>query len=233
MGNTITGKGAIQCSKNGAPCIKSQVVVMLSRTETGKDTTIVGPRSDAIRIMWSLITRGDQWTDYIDMLYSRLTLRANGDSVNDALIFDYAEAYTYCVSDIKVLTYKTGVVYFLVSVLDFDKDCIGQTQCLIRWLQEHNSRYGLTSTCDPFYRPYCVAAYITGLGALSRRRREELEERWKYYRYDAIMSGNYSIDARIESGKRVVQEYNSTVLCNTDKIKLIVTIKRKTAGSVG
>ena len=46
------------------------------------------------------------------------------------------------------------------------------------------------------------------------------------------MSGNYSVDARIESGKRVVQEYNSTVLCDTDKIKLIVTIKRKTAGRV-
>ena len=200
---------------------------MLSRTEIGNDTTIVGPCSGAISIMWSLITRGDQWTDYIDMLYSRLTLRANGDSVNDALIFDYAEAYTYCVSDIKVLTYKTGVVYFLVSVLDFDKDCIGQTQCLIRWLQEHNSRYGLTSTCDPFYRPYCVAAYITGFGALDRRGQEELEERWKYYQYDAIMNRDYSIDACIESGKSVVHEYNNSVLCDTDRNKLIVTIKRK------
>ena len=47
------------------------------------------------------------------------------------------------------------------------------------------------------------------------------------------MSVKYSIGARIESGKRVVQEYTSTVLCNTDKIKLIVTIKRKTAGHVG
>jgi hypothetical protein len=233
MGNTITGKCAVGCSKDGAPWTKSQVVVMLSRTETGKDTTIVGPRSEAISIMWSLITRGDQWTDYIEMLLSRLTLRANSDSINDAMIFDYAEAYPYRVSDINVPTDKTGFVYFLVSVRDFDKDYIGQTKCLARRLQEHNSGYGSTSTCDPFYRPYCVAAYITGLGALDRRGREELEERWKYYRYDAIMNGSYSIDARIESGKRVVQEYNNSVLCDTDRIKLIVTIKRKTAGRVG
>ena len=78
-----------------------------------------------------------------------------------------------------------------------------------------------------------MATYITGLGALNKRGQEELGERWKYYEYDAIMSGNYSVDARIESGKCVVQEYNSTVLCNTDEIKLIVTIKRKPAGRVG
>ena len=233
MGNIITGKCVIGCSKDGAPCIKSQVVVMLSRTETGKDTTRVGPRSDAIRIMWSLITRGDQWTDYIDMLYSRLTLRANGDSVNDALIFDYAEAYPYCISDMNVPTDKTGFVYFLASLCDFDKDYIGQTKCLARQLQEQNSGYESTSTCDSFYRPYCVAAYIPGLGALDRRGQEELEERWKYYQCDVIMNVSYSIDACIESGKRVVQGYNDYILCNTKKIKLIITTKSKTVGYVG
>ena len=59
MGNTITGKCVIWWSKDGAPWTKSQVVVMLSQTETGKDTTILEPRSKAISIVWSLITRGD------------------------------------------------------------------------------------------------------------------------------------------------------------------------------
>ena len=122
MRNTITGKCAIGCSNDGAPWTKSQVVVMLSRTETGKDTTIVGSCSEAISIMWSLITRGDQWTDYIEMLLSRLTLRVNINSVNDAMIFDYAEAYPYRVLDIRIPSDKTGFVYFLVSVRDFDKD---------------------------------------------------------------------------------------------------------------
>ena len=49
-----------------------------------------------------------------------------------------------------------------------------------------------------------MAAYITGLSALDRHGREELEERWKYYQYDAIMNRDYSIDACIESGMRVV-----------------------------
>ena len=119
--------------------------------------------------MWALITRGAQWTDYIGMLFSRLTLRANSDSINDAMIFDYTEAYLYLVSDINVPTDKTGFVCFLVSVRDFDKDYVGQTKCVARRLQQHNSGYGSTSTCDPFYRPYCVAAYITRLGALNRQ----------------------------------------------------------------
>ena len=104
MGNTITGKCVVWCSKDGAPWTKLQVVVMLSQTETGKDTTIVGPRSGGISIMRSLITRSDQWTDYIEMLLSRLTLCASSDSINDAMIFDYAEAYPYHVLDINVPT---------------------------------------------------------------------------------------------------------------------------------
>ena len=60
MGNVITGKGAIGCSKDGAPWTKLQVVVMISRTCTGKVTTIIGPRSEAISIMLLLITRNDQ-----------------------------------------------------------------------------------------------------------------------------------------------------------------------------
>ncbi len=79
------------------------------------------------------------------------------------------EAYPYRVSKINVPTDKTGFVYFIVSMCDFDKEYIGQKKCLTRRLQEHNSGCGLMSTCDPFYRLHCVAAYITGLGALERR----------------------------------------------------------------
>ena len=152
-GNTITGKCAVGCRKDRALWTKSQVVVMFSQTKTDKDTTIVGPPSEAISIMWSLITRSDQWTDYIEMLLSRFRLHVNSDSSNDAMIFDYAEAYPYCISDMNVPTDKTGFVYFLISVRDFDKDYIGQTKCLAGRLQEHNSGYESTSACDPFYRP--------------------------------------------------------------------------------
>ena len=73
------------------------------------------------------------------MLLSRLTLRVNNDSINDAMIFDCTEAYPYRVSDIRMPTDKTEFVYFLVSVCDVDKDYIGQTKCLAGRLQEHNA----------------------------------------------------------------------------------------------
>ena len=76
------------------------------------------------------------------------------------MIFDYAEAYPYRAPDIRMPTDKTGFVNFLVSVRDFEKDYVGQTKCIVRRLQQHNSGCESTSTCDPFYRPYYVAAYI-------------------------------------------------------------------------
>jgi len=90
MGNTITGRCAISCSKdNGAPWTKSQVIVMLSRTNVEKDTTIVGNKREAINIMWSLIVTPDQWTDYIDMLLRKLTINSNSGKI-EKKIFDYA-----------------------------------------------------------------------------------------------------------------------------------------------
>ena len=51
-GNTITGRCAIGCSKeNGDPWTKSQVVVMSSRINIGKDTTIVRNKREAINTM--------------------------------------------------------------------------------------------------------------------------------------------------------------------------------------
>ena len=61
MGSTITGQCAISCSKdNGDPWTKSYVLVMLSCTNIGKDTTIVGNKKEANNIMWSLTAKPDQ-----------------------------------------------------------------------------------------------------------------------------------------------------------------------------
>lgn len=58
MGNTITGRCAIAYSKKTeAPCTKSQVVVMLCRTNIGKDTPIVEYKREANNIMLSVITK--------------------------------------------------------------------------------------------------------------------------------------------------------------------------------
>ena len=229
MGNTITGKCAAGYIKDRIPWIKSQVVVTLSRIETVKDITIVRPCSEAIAIIWSLITRCNQWTEYTEILLGRLTLCTDSDAGGHAMIFDCTEAYLLCVSDINLSTHTLGYVYFLVSGCDFDRDYISQTKCLAMWLQEYSSGYGSSPTSDPFCRPYCVAAYITGLGTLDTRGREDLEEKWKCYRLNAITNRGSSIDAGIEAGTCIVQECNDFFTYKNNKIKLIVTIKRKSA----
>ena len=72
------------------------------------------------------------------------------------------------------------ICLFLISIRDFDKDYIGQTEQLPRQLQQHNSGYGSTSTADPHYRPYAIAAYITGLHGMNKSGREKLEKNGNY-----------------------------------------------------
>ncbi len=59
-GNTIDGRCAIEMSKLCSPWGKDQIVVMLSRTHTARDTIIVGNKEFALNRMWDLITVGTQ-----------------------------------------------------------------------------------------------------------------------------------------------------------------------------
>ena len=68
------------------------------------------------------------------MLLQKLTVNSNNKKIKKK-IFDYAKTYSYCVANIILPTVQIGFVYFLVSVWDFDKNYIGQTEHLSRHLQ--------------------------------------------------------------------------------------------------
>ena len=225
MGNTITGKCAVECSEGCAPWEKAQIVVCLSRTRLSKDTMIVGDETWAVNHMWKLITVCNQWVPYVEELLERLSVNGNGSCEGVSRMMDYCEVFPYRTCDINLPTDSTGYVYMLVSVRDFDRDYVGQTENIVRRFDEHQRGYGARATSNPYYRPYCVAAYICGLSHMDKTQRESLERQWKLYNKGTLASGLRDLGSRIEQGQRIVNEYNETCDIN-EQIRFVVTIKR-------
>ena len=231
MGNTITGRCAVECTKQCSPWEKAQIVVCLSRTRRARDTIIVGPKEYAINRMWDLITISNQWTPYVEELLGRLSLNG-GSGPSPSRVMEYSEVFPYRTCDISLPTDSTGYVYMLVSIRDFDKDYVDQTKNLARRFAEHQCGRGARGTSDPYYCPYCIAAYICGLSHMDKTQRECLEWKWKVYNTKTVAQRNNDIRSRIEQGQRVVEEYNETCSEN-DQIWLVVTIKRTAARLYG
>ena len=81
----------------------------------------------------------------------------------------------------------------LVSIRDFDKDYVGQTKNLARRFAEHQCGRGARGTSDPYYCPYCIAAYICGLSHMDKTQRECLEWQWKVYNTMTVAQRNNDI----------------------------------------
>ena len=225
LGNTIKGKCAVECSEDCAPFCKEQVVVGLSRTCRAEDTIIVGDKEFAIGKLWELITISNQWTDYIETILERLSVNGNPHAQEPATIH-YADLWPYRTCDISILTEKSGYVYMLVSVRDFDREYIGQTECLSRRVDEHFRGRGSEGTKDPYYHPYCLAAFICGMSHMTKTEREHFEQKWKDLNRAQIAQGNGDIFQRIEQGERIVEEYNRESLDADERLVLVRTIKQ-------
>ena len=94
LGNTIEGKCAMECNKDGSPWEKAQGVVGLSRSHRAKDTIIVGLVEFAVNRLWDLITISNQWTAYIELLLDRLSVNGN-DNGQRNVTMEYAEVFPY------------------------------------------------------------------------------------------------------------------------------------------
>ena len=186
---------------------------------------IVGDETWAVNHMWKLITVCNQWVPYVEELLERLSVNGNGSCEGVSRMMDYCEVFPYRTCNINLPTDSTGYVYMLVSVRDFDRDYVGQTENIVRRFDEHQRGYGARATSNPYYRPYCVAAYICGLSHMDKTQRESLERQWKLYNRGTLASGLRDLGSRIEQGQRIVNEYNETCDVN-EQIRFVVTIKR-------
>jgi hypothetical protein len=108
-GNTIDGRCAIEMSKSCSPWGKDQIVVVLSRTHTARDTIIVGNKEFALNRMWDLITFGTQWTRYIEQHLERMSVGGTASSTS-GVVLDILEVYPYRISVISLPDDESGFV---------------------------------------------------------------------------------------------------------------------------
>ena len=231
----------------------NSVVVMLSRNQSCDMITIVADNAEwAIKRMWRVLCTGTRWTRYIENLLEKVTVNRNTGSNNVSRVnrvIDMAELYPYRVCDIALPLEPTGFVYLLVSTTNFQRTYCGQSESIARRINEHNSGYGSTgtapgklqllpiklslvfsSTLIPYeqviYQPYCIAAYLCNMRHMSTAQRMSLESKWSRGIRALSRSGRQDLESRIDVGERIMVEYNDTV-CEQDKIRLVVTIKRR------
>ena len=171
-------------------------------------TVIVGEKTFAIQKIWELITIANQWTLYTAKVLSMISLNSN--TIQEENIFNISDSYPFHLNDGAVLpTDNTGYVYCLISKEHRDHIYIGETKNLCQRLIQHNSGSGSLSTENIRYRPWAVAAYICGLGHMTKVERMGLERRWKMHVQNLRISGHHESISWINIGSHIVEMYNS------------------------
>jgi len=195
---------------------KGQLVVILSRTKTAKDTIFVGNKADTIEALKSILTKKTQWCDYIERVLELITINSdtNANTTNqheNYLRLMSQETYPFRICDISLPQCRTGFVYFLISVKQRTFTYIGTTDCIRKRIRQHNNGYGAQTTSPVSLRPYSVMAYICGFDGEKKQLRYHIERQWKIKRdYLRLNENNDPRDwARV--GQEVIRDVSN---CN-------------------
>ena len=195
---------------------KGQLVVILSRTKTAKDTIFVGNKADTIEALKSILTKKTQWCDYIERVLELITINSdtNANTTNqheNYLPLMSQETYPFRICDISLPQCRTGFVYFLLSVKQRTFTYIGTTDCIRKRIRQHNNGYGAQTTSPVSLRPYSVMAYICGFDGEKKQLRYHIERQWKIKRdYLRLNENNDPRDwARV--GQEVIRDVSN---CN-------------------
>ena len=209
QGETLPFGIAVEITEKFSPWEKGQIVVLLSRTTTSKNTIIVGDKNYAIPKMWELITRGNQWTRYTNQVLSLISNGNYNESQQQQNIFDYNSICPFRLNDGNIIpTDTTGFIYCLVSTKFTNNIYIGETKCLSQRLIQHNSGCGSHGTEDIRFRPWAVVAYICGLSHFTKVERMSLERKWKISVQQLQQQGYNSIPTWVDAGSQIVNQYN-------------------------
>ena len=189
MGDTLHKVATEISSENGNYKLwdKAQVIVLLSRTKSGKDLIFVGNQNDTIQALCTLIQISSQWTEYMEAVLSMIGINTI-DCIPSMKYFDYSK-YPFRMKDISLPICRTGYVYMLLSTKDHSKNYIGQTLALGERLNQHNSGYGAKYTTDVRYRPWFLFAFVCGFDS-KKSLMMNFESRWQLKRNEMIQAGS-------------------------------------------
>ena len=208
------------------PWEKEQIVVMISRTTLGWHIYIVGNKEWAIRMMWDIICRKNQFTDLQAAILANLSINADGeeDEDVDANFIPMQETFPYRMCNVQLPTSDVGFVYLLVSISHPSFTYVGQTKQLGQRLNQQHAGNGSQTTAPTMYLPYHLAAYMI-TPHLDKSQRMSIEHRWQRRIMHARRQGNDDIGNQIDLGRDIMLEINSRMPAD-EHIRMVSLIRR-------
>lgn len=166
MGQTLSTL-VTQVSRGGQGCpyalwLPSQVVVLLSRTETAADTIfITRNKQETAEILYETLQKMSPFRNYIAHLLDQL---CSPHEHNEPTVINQYQSM-YLPRNAPVPTDDSGHVYVLLSMAlpnGINSTYIGSTKQIHKRLSQHNSGVGSEQTSSIHLRPWALLAYVTG-----------------------------------------------------------------------
>ena len=212
--------------------LKEQVIVLISRTHTASDLMFVGKSPEqTAQTLVELLFKVTPFSAYM--------LHVVGQMCNQNLesipVIRPLQHLPYNVRDAIIPTNANAFVYLLMSLKDFSSTYIGQTKCLARRMEQHNSGLGAAATANNAMRPWHCIAFVTGFDETDSGDRRKFESMWQNRRNK---EGHYVLSPWdvMEVGKYLVGQYNRA--CGSNQLKftqcmefLPSTLESQTSGT--
>ena len=152
----------------------------------GQNTIFVGDKRKTISTLVKVIKLRIAWMNYMENVLSLVSVNGS-ENYRNRLHMNQNE-YPFRIADYSFPSASTGYVYMLISVRHQSFTYIGQTKCLRRRLQEHNSGQGSLTTNNRRYVPYAVIAYVCGFDN-NRHLQLYVEHQWQLKRRSLRSNG--------------------------------------------
>lgn len=197
---------------------KGMLVVLISRTRKPENTIFVGSKQSTLDSLRRVLLSKTMWTDYIEDVLSVVTVNGSDERVTTLAPVNFP----FRISDMRLPSMRTGIVYMLISLRRRSYVYIGKTfQPRIR-LYNHNAGYGSSST-EPYYlRPFAVMAYISGFGD-NGLLMLAIEREWKMCRDYLIGQGINDPRVWAKTGAEMVLA-NENISMNYDMPRLSLSL---------
>jgi hypothetical protein len=191
--------------------LASQVVVLLSRTKTARQTFfwIADGQTpeDVANTLYDLLCKTSPFRDFLTHLLRQLCSNSEPES-QESFSIDFSRSI-YRPKDMTMPTHELGYVYMLVSTKMPSCIYIGSTKCLIKRWRQHNSGYGSKQTQSIKFRPWAILAFIVGFDG-DAACYLQVEDRWLALKEDHMRAQNVikSVETIQNIGKDIVDTHN-------------------------
>jgi len=184
---------------------KGQLVVIVSRTKSQRNTIFVGDKQDTIEGLSLLLKKKDQWSEYQENVLELTTLKQDGSQPTSMMT---QSAFPFRIVDFSLPQDNTGAVYMVVSTKNPNIVHIDTTFCLRTKLNYHNTGYSVHSNLPICDRPYALLAYICGFNR-NKDLMHNIMELWSIKKQELeATSGHASPRDWAKCGNEVIQSIN-------------------------